>query len=172
MSQSPKPPGRSLNCCEVGVTTSLNCAILRSKSLIVPTDLISSSSIIYVQSLLLRHTLLSTPVHLNPPPIYDCWEPEAASAIACSLALARGLFSPCLPFCNHPYVSLSSCSNIPLIRLSALPLFPSSSESSHPSRFVRTSHLANLRSISPLRSAASLLSSLRERRTTRLATAR
>lgn len=40
------------------------------------------------------------------------------------------------------------------------------------SQVERTSHLANLKSISPLRSAANLLSSLSERRTTRAATAR
>jgi len=47
---------------------------------------------------------------------------------------------------------------------------------SHPAQVhvdcIRTSHLANLRSISPLRSACSLLSSFSERRTTRAATAR
>lgn len=87
--------------------------------------------------------------------IYD--EDPADSAAAAALADARFLSSPCLPFCCGCRPSANRCfvaAPFPFLQLGSL-----------------TSHLANRSSISPRRSATSLFSSFRLRRTTRPATA-
>jgi hypothetical protein len=96
------------------------------------------------------------------------WLPACAFfAKMASLAWARFLTSPCLPFCSScQYWSLS-----PTPSSSFQHRFPCPILDPHPG-IMRTSHLANLRSDSPRFSAASLLSSLSERRTTRAATVR
>lgn len=91
------------------------------------------------------------------------YEDPAASAAAAAFACARFLGSPCLPPCSAMIPSVLA------VRIA-------SSRIAHCHRVCcrasLTSHLENRSSCSPRRSAASLLSSFRLRRTTRPATAR
>ena len=104
------------------------------------------------------------PPHPTPSLIHTPYCAACAaecSAASASFAVCSDLLSPAFPFCiktRGQYTSQQPHASIQPPRF--------------PHRHAHTSHFANFRSISPLFSAANLLSSFNERRTTRAATAR